>query len=86
MGKMMLDDFIQYAKEQFDCDIFLKYCEKPDTFESLFGASFLNDEQYEEDVDYFNNDISYENISITVQFVTGDELDVAFNSNVGLAA
>lgn len=86
MGKMMLDDFIQYAKEQFDCDIFLKYCEKTDTFESIFGASFLNGEQYEENVEGFKNDISYENISITVQFVSSDGQDGVYNSNVGLAA
>ena len=41
--KMVLDDFIRYAKEQFDCEISVKKCDKPDTFDSIFGASFLND-------------------------------------------
>lgn len=43
MEKMVLDDFIRYAKEQFDCEISVKKCDKPDTFASIFGASFLND-------------------------------------------
>lgn len=43
MGKMVLDDFIRYAKEQFDCKISVKKCDKPDTFASIFGTSFLND-------------------------------------------
>ena len=41
--KMVLDDFIKYAKEQFDCEISVKKCDKPDTFASIFGASFLNE-------------------------------------------
>lgn len=28
---MVLDDFIRYAKEQFDCEISVKKCDKPDT-------------------------------------------------------
>ena len=43
MKKMVLDDFIKYAKEQFDCEISVKKCDKPDTFASIFGASFLNE-------------------------------------------
>ena len=53
MGKMVLDDFIKYAKEQFNCDITVKPCDKPDTFASVFGASFLNDKNYMEIVDDF---------------------------------
>ena len=40
---MTLDDFIKYVKEQFDCDISIKKSDKPDTFVSIFGVSFLND-------------------------------------------
>lgn len=43
MGKMALDDFIKYVKEQFDCEISVKKCDKLDTFASIFGAGFLND-------------------------------------------
>lgn len=41
MEKMVLDDFIRYAKEQFDCEISVKKCDKPDTFDSIFGAMNL---------------------------------------------
>ena len=43
MEKMRLDDFIRYAKEQFDCEISVKKSYKPDTFADIFGTSFLND-------------------------------------------
>ena len=43
-----LDDFIRYAKEQFDCDISVEKSDIPDTFERIFGASFL--EQQEEPI------------------------------------
>lgn len=86
MGKMILDDFIKYVKEQFDCDIFLKSCDNPDTFESIFGASFLNDEKSVEKVDGFENDLSYENISIDVQFIDDSGMDGIYNGYVGLAA
>ena len=42
MGKMQLDDFLRYAKEQFGCDITVKKSEKPDTFVGIFGGSFIN--------------------------------------------
>lgn len=86
MKKMVLDDFIKYAKEQFDCDIFLKSCDEPDTFVSIFGASFLNDEECVERVDGFDGDLNYENISIDVQFSIDSEMSLVYNSNVGLAA
>ena len=57
MGKMVLDDFIRYAKEQFDCKISVKKCDKPDTFSGIFGASFLNDKNCVEMVDGFESDV-----------------------------
>lgn len=86
MGKMVLDDFIRYAKEQFDCEISIKKCDNPDTFASIFGASFLNDKNLLETVDDFESDVSYENSSIDVQFAINDEMSVVYSSNVGLAA
>lgn len=86
MKKMLLDDFIKYAKEQFDCDISIKKCDKPDTFAGIFGASFLNDKKYVE-MDYdFEGDVSYENTSIDVKFVIDDEMSVIYSNNIGLAA
>lgn len=37
----MKDDFIKYAKEQYNYEISLKKSNTPDTFESIFGASFI---------------------------------------------
>lgn len=39
--KDMMKEFAKYAKEQFGYDISLKASSTPDTFESLFGASFI---------------------------------------------
>ena len=38
MGKMELDDFIKYAKEQFGCEISVKKCDAPDRFAGIFEA------------------------------------------------
>lgn len=86
MRKMALDDFIKYAKDQFDCEISVKMSDKPDTFASIFGASFLNDKDCLEKVEGFESDLSYENISIDVQFTIADGMNVTYSSNVGLAA
>ena len=88
MGKMGLDDFIRYAKEQFDCEISVKKSDKPDTFADIFGASFLNDKYgvEMEMVDSFESDISYENVTIDVQLAIDDGMGSIYSSNVGLAA
>ena len=86
MKKMMSDDFIKYAKEQFDCKISVKKCGEPDTFASIFGASFLNEKKCSEIVEEFESNINYENISIDVQFITNDAMSVVYSSNIGLAA
>lgn len=86
MKKMMLNDFIKYAKEQFDCKISVKKCGEPDTFASIFGASFLNEKKCSEIVEEFESNINYENISIDVQFITNDAMSVVYSSNIGLAA
>lgn len=84
MEKMILEDFIKYAKEQFDCDIYVKTSDMPDTFASVFGGSFLNNVEGAEKVNDF--DLSYDNTSINVQFVTDDVMCDVYSSNVGLAA
>lgn len=86
MEKMTLDDFIKYAKEQFDCEISVKKSDKPDTFASIFGASFLNDRQWEEMMGSFERDVNYQNTTIDVQFAISDGMSITYNSNVGLAA
>lgn len=86
MKKMLLDDFIRYAKEEFNCDIHLKASDRPDTFESIFGASFLNEEETGREIDSFDDDLCYENIAIKVNLVIDNEIDKEFNENIGLAA
>lgn len=43
MGKMF-DDFKKYAKEEFECDVYLKESSFPMTFESIFGIR-IDDEE-----------------------------------------
>lgn len=56
MGKMSIDDFVRYAKEQFGVEVTLEENRTPDTFENLFGESFLEKtavtEKYEEQFMY----------------------------------
>ena len=86
MEKMTLDDFIKYVKEQFDCEISVKKSDKPDTFASIFGSSFLNDRECVEMAGSFERDVSYQNTTIDVQLAIGDGMSITYSSNVGLAA
>lgn len=86
MEKMILDDFIKFAKEQFNCEISVKMSDNPDTFAGIFGASFLSDRNCVEKVDDFESDLSYKNISIDVQFAIDDGMSVTYSGNVGFAA
>ena len=45
MDKDILKEFIEFAKEKYNCDITPEPSDTPDTFESIFGASFLNKEK-----------------------------------------
>lgn len=42
MKRQMLEDFIKYAKSEFGYEINVKKSSFPDSFESIFGGSFLN--------------------------------------------
>jgi len=86
MGKMELDDFIKYAKEKFGCEVSVKMCEKPDTFADIFGANFLNDNEYMENIDDFEDELKYKNSSIEVQVILEGDMDVEYDSNIGFAA
>lgn len=85
MEKMVLDDFIKYAKEQFGCDLMVQSCDVPDTFERVFGASFLNDKSSLSQRDGFDYSLSYENVSLDVQ-LTDHGTNNIYNSFDGLAA
>lgn len=38
---LLMKEFLEYAKREFDVDIVIKKSDTPDTFESLFGVSFI---------------------------------------------
>ena len=86
MERGAIDDFIRYAKEKFDCDIFLRSNKKPDTFEEIFGGSFLNQSVDISEVESLGDDLQYENISSNVYFSMESETEGTYDKNVGLAA
>ncbi len=86
MEKMGLDDFIKYAKEQFDCEILIKPDNNPDTFAGVFGASFIENNEGSEKVRGFECDLNYENATIEVRFDIESDMSDIYSGNVGLAA
>lgn len=42
MKSQLLEDFIKYAKSEFGYEISIKKSTFPDSFESIFGGSFLS--------------------------------------------
>lgn len=48
MDKDLLKEFIEFAKETYNCEITLEPSDAPDTFESIFGASFIIKEKQNE--------------------------------------
>lgn len=88
MKSSAVDDFIKYAKEQFGCDIYLQHSAESDSFVSIFGASFLNQNGPMEKVKEFNLDFQNENVTISISFegdLTNDR-GVAIPENIELAA
>ena len=67
MNKTMLDDFIRYAKEQFNCEISVKKSSTPDTFKSIFGVSFLDNENNTE----LEDNILFQTVSYSQDFLSG---------------
>lgn len=41
----MIDEFVKYSKELFGYDLVLEKSDVPDTFQSLFGAEFIEQEE-----------------------------------------
>ena len=67
MQSKILDDFVEYAKREFDCDIIAKASDASDTFESIFGGSFLN--QIEVVTDFFEGKYLSGNVFEEVEFI-----------------
>lgn len=86
MDRSVLDEFIQYAREQFDCGIVLEPCGKPDTFESVFGASFLWQTDSMAWLDEFEDNLQYKNVSAKVRFETESGPETVYGLNISLAA
>ncbi|EHL19880.1 MAG: hypothetical protein ACTTHM_00250 [Peptoanaerobacter stomatis] len=61
--KDMMKAFAKYAKEQFGYNISFKKSSTPDTFESLFGESFI--EKNDNDI-FPHENMLYKNIVIDV--------------------
>ena len=89
MKNRSIDDFIKYAKEQFDYDIVLKSNMHPDSFATIFGASFLGQNNLMEKVEEFEEKLHYEcveEISIFFDFDSKNEVSVLDLDNLEWAA
>ena len=70
MRKMSLEDFVKYAKEEFDCDIICNFDDEPDTFEKIFGTSFLANDEDENQLFPDNEALEYDNVRPDILSVT----------------
>lgn len=89
MRKMSLEDFVKYAKEEFDCDIICNFDDEPDTFEKIFGTSFLANDEDENQLFPDNEALEYDNVRPDILFRNEEEDDTYENDecfNLGLAA
>ena len=42
-GLKILNEFLGFAKEEYNCDIALEPSDTPDTFKRIFGISFIEE-------------------------------------------
>ncbi len=75
MKSKAVEDFIKYAREEFGYNIVLDSSSEPDSFESIFGCSFI-----QSDISVDIEDVFYENSFLNVKFSV--ENDVNF-MNIG---
>lgn len=82
--KDMMKAFAKYAKEQFGYNISFEKSSTPDTFESLFGESFIK----KNDNDIFpHENMLYKNIVIDVNNIDIISIDeISPQLNITLAA
>lgn len=90
MEKTLLDKFVKYAKEKYECEITLVPSDTPDTFESIFGVSFIEDTNQisREELYVPGIDIQYKDISMEPN-ICKNKLDTIFfdnNTQINLAA
>ena len=75
-----MEEFKKYAKEEFGYDISFEKSSTPDTFESLFGTSFIN----QRDEDIFMPDEYYENVSYSNKVAKMKSIEIPYEEVVDL--
>ena len=65
---------------KMELDDFIKYAKEK------FGCEVLNDNEYMENIDDFEDELKYKNSSIEVQVILEGDMDVEYDSNIGFAA
>lgn len=83
MGKMSMEDFIRYAKEQFGVDVTLEKTETPDTFETLFGDLTLDNSEI---LNTYEEQLVYNNENIQVNLMMSEEEQNKYSFTLGFAA
>ena len=68
MEKMLIDEFIEYAKQQYGVDVLIEQSTEPDSFKSIFGASFLEENNNIENMDNTFEEVEYVNSCVGVSF------------------
>lgn len=86
MGKMGIDDFIKYAKEQFGVEISLESDVQSDSFESIFGGTFsYTENDMISELDNIGK-VKYENESVSVKLDFATSEFITCSGIVGFAA
>ncbi len=80
----MKEDFRRYVLEQFGMEISFRKSDKVDTFESLFGASFISKDELRIGVSVNVYNDSSSNISIDMEYDPIKEYDL--QQDLALAA
>lgn len=82
--KDMMDDFRKFALEKFGKEIYFKKSDKIDTFESLFGASFVGKDELRIGVNMNTYSDSRLNISLDLEYNPVEKYDL--QHDIALAA
>ena len=85
MKHLELEEFIEFAKQEYGQNIFLDVNAEADTFEKIFDADFMDQKgfvlEYEDKISYYvNNSMSVscdQSCSFSDEFISTDDLDFA---------
>lgn len=84
MGKKLIDEFIEYAKKEYGLEFYTEKSDQPDTFESIFGISFI--EQYKDEIEEYNDSIEVEYMNSDISFGNADSQVYCMTDSFGFAA